>query len=163
MKHFLVKQLNKVDFKTALELFMLLSLLVVWIVWPLRGTIAARNIALVLGSISSIAWLSIERPKFVMMDLLPIGFLLCVPAWLLSLYVFNPIVPHLQWDDLRGTWLRVVIAIIFAVGLGKLYLCRQRYQRFFFWLLYIFPHLKFCKFHFQLPNRGVLRLWRGLK
>ncbi|QWE00763.1 hypothetical protein FD967_01580 [Polynucleobacter sp. JS-Mosq-20-D10] len=139
MKHFLVKQINRVNFKTALELFMLLSLLVVWIVWPLRGTIAARNIALVLGAISSIAWLCIERPKFVMMDLLPIGFLLCVPVWLLSLYVFNPIVPYLQWDDLRGTWLRVVIEIIFAIGLGKLYLSRKQYQKFFLWLLYIWP------------------------
>jgi len=118
---------------------MLLSLLVVWIVWPLRGTIAARNIALVTGAIASIAWLRIERPKFEVMDLFPTGFLLCVPAWLLYLYFLNPIAPHLQWDDLRGTWLRVVIETVFAIGLGKLYLFREQYQRYFFWILYIWP------------------------
>jgi hypothetical protein len=139
MKNFLLKQLNRVDFKTALELFMLLSLLVVWIVWPLRGTIAARNIALVLGAISSIAWLCVERPKFAIMDLLPIGLLLCVPSWLLGLYFYVPVAPSLQWDDLRGTWLRVVVAIIFAIGLGKLYLYRPQLRQFFFQILFIWP------------------------
>ena len=146
MKHFLVKQINRVDFKTALELFMLLSLLVVWIVWPLRGTIAARNIALVLGSISSIAWLSIERPKFVMMDLLPIGFLLCVPVWLLSLYIFNPIASYLQWDDLRGTWLRVVIGIIFATGLAALINKNEKYSTFFICVISIWPVVYFLSY-----------------
>lgn len=118
---------------------MILSLFVVWIVWPLRGTIAARNIALVSGAIASIAWLRMERPKFALMDLLPIGFLLCVPAWLMGLYIFKPEVPNLQWDDLRGTWLRVIIAAIFAIGLGKLYICRSKIRQFFFWILFIWP------------------------
>jgi len=118
---------------------MLLSLLVVWIVWPLRGTIAARNIALISGAIASIAWIILERPKFSIIDFLPIVLLLCVPAWLICLYIFNPIVPNLQWNDLRGTWLRAFIGILFAIGLGKLYLFRQQYQRFFFWLLFIWP------------------------
>jgi hypothetical protein len=146
MNGFLTTRIKEIDLKTVLELLMLLSLLVVWVVWPLRGTIAARNIALVSGAIASIAWLRIERPKFAMMDLLPIGFLLCIPVWLLCLYIFNPTVPHLQWNDLRGTWMRVVIAIIFAIGLGKLYLCRQQYQPFFFWLLCIWPVVTFLIF-----------------
>lgn len=139
MNGYLLKRIKDIDIKTALELFMLLSLLVVWVVWPIRGTIAARNIALVTGAITAIVWLYIERPKFVVMDLLPIGSLLCVPAWLLGLYIFKPVVPNLQWDDLRGTWLRVIIAIIFSFGLGKLYLLRPRKRQFFFWLLFIWP------------------------
>ena len=139
MSLYLLQQIRKVDIKTALELIMLLSLVVVWVVWPLRGTIAARNIALVSGAIASIAWLCMVRPKFVLADLLPIGFLLCVPAWLLALYIFNPVVPHLQWGDLRGTWLRVVIAMIFAVGLGKLFLSRQVNHNIFVWLMAIWP------------------------
>lgn len=132
-------RIKEFDIKTALESLMLLSLLVVWVVWPLRGTIAARNIALISGAIASVAWLCIERPKFAISDFLPIGFLLFVPAWLLGLYIFNPVVPNLQWDDLRGTWLRVVIAIIFSVGLGRLYLLRPQKKKYFIWILFIWP------------------------
>ncbi len=149
MNVYLLQKIRKVDIKTALELIMLLSLVVVWIVWPLRGTIAARNIALVSGAVASIAWLCMVRPKFSLADLLPIGFLLCVPAWLLCLYIFNPIVPQLQWHDLRGTWLRVVIAIIFAIGLGKLYCYRQQYHQFIFWILFIWPLAILLIFIFQ--------------
>ena len=139
MNAYLLKLKKTINGKAGLEIFMLFALLVVWIVWPLRGTIAARNIALVSGAVSSIVWLIIERPKFALMDMLPIGFLLCIPAWLFGLYIYQPIVPHLQLDELRGTWMRVVIAIIFAIGLGKLYLSRPQIHQFFFLILFIWP------------------------
>lgn len=139
MNIYLVTWFKPLNLKTALELLILLSLLVVWFVWPLRGTIAARNIALVMGAIASFAWLIFERPKFSRQDFLPIGLLMCVPAWLLGLFFFNPVVPELQWNDLKGTWLRVVIGVIFAIGLGKIYLNRPKYQKFFFWILFIWP------------------------
>lgn len=80
MKNFIENKFKSINMKAALELFMLLALLIVWVVWPLRGTIAARNIALVSGAIASIAWLIIEKPKFSLDDFLPIGLLICVPV-----------------------------------------------------------------------------------
>lgn len=121
------------------SLLMLTAFLVVWLVWPLRGTIAARNIALVIGAIASIAWIVIERPKVSLLDLVPIIFLLCVPAWMLILYLYHPVVVTLQWDELRGTWLRVIIGLIFAFGLGKIYLYRPNYRHLFLWILFIWP------------------------
>jgi len=136
---YLLKRIKVVDMKTVLELFMLLSLLVVWSVWPLRGTIAARNIALVSGALASAAWLSIVRPKIKIADLLPIGFLLLVPTWLLGLYIFNPVEPNLQFDELRGTWLRVFVGLFLAFGLGKIYMYRPQYRIFFLLILFIWP------------------------
>lgn len=125
---------------------MLLSLLVVWVVWPLRGTIAARNIALISGALASIIWFSIVRPKFRFSDFLPIGFLLLVPVWLFGLYIFNPAVPLLQWDELRGTWLRVLVELFLAFGLGKIYLYRPQYRIFFLSILFIWPVVILCLF-----------------
>lgn len=124
---------------TAFEILMLLALLVVWSVWPLRGTIAARNIALVVGAFAAVAWLIINRRKLILPDLVPIFFLFCVPIWMLGLYLDHPVAPLLQWDELRGTWLRVIIGMVFAFGLGQLYFCRPQYQRYFLVILFIWP------------------------
>lgn len=124
---------------TNLEILILLSFLILWIVWPLRGTIAARNIALITGSIASIAWFLITRPRFSLTDFLPIALLLCVPALLLGIYIFNPLEPELQWDDLRGTWLRVTIEMFFACGLAKIYIDRPKYQHLLMPLMFIWP------------------------
>jgi len=146
MNGHLLKPIVVFDKKTALELLMLLSLLVVWVVWPLRGTIAARNIALVVGAVASIAWLCLERPKLSMIDLIPICLLLCVPAWLLGLYIFNPVAPNLQWDDLRGTWLRVFLGVPFAIGLGGMINKRPKYGGYLLLLLLIWPTVLFIAF-----------------
>lgn len=146
MSFLLLKRIKEIDVKIAVELFMLLSLLVVWVVWPLRGTIAARNIALISGALASIIWFSIVRPKFRFSDFLPIGFLLLVPVWLFGLYIFNPAVPLLQWDELRGTWLRVLVELFLAFGLGKIYLYRPQYRIFFLSILFIWPVVILCLF-----------------
>lgn len=146
MNSLIANRIRSIDLVKALEILMLLSLLVVWIVWPLRGTIAARNIALVFGAIFSMGWLYLAKPKFKILDLVPIVLLLCVPAWLLGLYIFNPVVPHLQWDDLRGTWLRVIVGIIFAIGLGWLFNERPRYRCYFLYVLIIWPIVLFGAF-----------------
>lgn len=55
-----------------------------------------------------------------MQDVLPIGFLLLVPAWLWLHYYFMPSHSSLQLNELRGTWFRVVLAVIFAACLGRM-------------------------------------------
>jgi hypothetical protein len=118
---------------------MLMAFLLLWIVWPLRGTIAARNIALVVGAISALLWLSIKKYKFTFLELLPCYCILCVPIWLIILYIFYPISPNLQWGDISGTWLRVILGIIFAIGLAKMFTSESRYQNFYFYILFIWP------------------------
>ena len=88
------------------------------LVWPLAGTIAARNIGLVLGCISSLAWMYLVRPKINLQVALPIFCLLAVPAWLWIHYFFLPTDTAAQLYDLKGTWLRVTLAVIMASGLG---------------------------------------------
>lgn len=88
------------------------------LVWPLAGTIAARNIALALGCLTSLAWIYLTRPKINFQMALPILCLLAVPTWLWIHYFFLPTDTVAQLYDLKGTWLRVTLAVIMASGLG---------------------------------------------
>jgi len=102
----------------ALEWVCLFCGLVLVLIWPLSGTIAARNIALVLGCLTSLAWVYCTRPRINIQMALPILCLLAVPAWLWIHYFFLPTDPAAQLYDLKGTWLRVILAVIMASGLG---------------------------------------------
>ena len=88
------------------------------LIWPLAGTIAARNIALALGCLTSLAWLYCARPRIDIQMALPIICLLAVPAWLWFHYFFLPTDTVAQLYDLKGTWLRVILAVVMACGLG---------------------------------------------
>lgn len=102
----------------ALEWTCLFCGFVLLLIWPLSGMIAARNIALALGCFTSLAWLYCTRPKINIQIALPILCLLAVPAWLWFHYFFLPTDRAAQLYDLKGTWLRVTLAVIMASGLG---------------------------------------------
>ena len=102
----------------ALEWICLFCGFVLVLIWPLSDTIAARNIALVLGCLASLAWVYLTRPKISLQMALPILFLLAVPVWLWIHYFFLPTDTAAQLYDLKGTWLRVTLAVSMASGLG---------------------------------------------
>jgi hypothetical protein len=88
------------------------------VIWPISGTIAFRNILLVLGCLTSLGWLFFVRPKIPMRLVIVIIFLLAIPLWMWLLYLFIPTDTVFQRYDLMGTWLRVLLATIMAFGLG---------------------------------------------
>ena len=101
-----------------LEWFCLFCAIVLLIVWPLSDTIAARNSALALGCLASLWWMYRAKPKLSFQMLLPILCLLAVPVWLWIHYFFLPTDTEAQLYDLKGTWLRVILAVVMASGLG---------------------------------------------
>lgn len=119
------------QFQKILEWLTGFCAVVLVVIWPLSGTIALRNSALVLGSITSVLWLSFYRPKVSSSSYLPQLSLLAVPAWLWIHYFFIPTDPVAQWNDLTGTWLRVILGIALGTGLG---LMASLYKRLQFWL-----------------------------
>ncbi len=88
------------------------------VIWPISGTIAFRNILLVLGCLTSLGWIYCVRPKISIQLVTIIIFLLAIPLWMWLLYLFTPTDTVAQRYDLMGTWLRVKLAIIMAFGLG---------------------------------------------
>jgi hypothetical protein len=120
-------------FERSLEWICLFCAVVLVLIWPLPGTIAARNSALVLGCLTSLVWVYLTRPKINFQMALPILCLLAVPAWLWLHYFFLPTDTVAQLYDLKGTWLRVSLAIIMASGLG-LMIARRPKAMIWIWL-----------------------------
>lgn len=105
-------------YQRYLEWICLLCAVLLILVWPLPGTIAARNIALVLGCLCSLAWMYHTKPLLSLKTILPIVCLLAVPVWLWTHYFFLPTDTAAQLYELKGTWLRVVLGTFMAGGLG---------------------------------------------
>ena len=117
----------------SLEWLCLFCGVVLILIWPLAGTIAARNITLVIGFLTSLAWLYLVRPKIDFQAALLILCLLTVPAWLWIHYFLMPTDTIAQLYDLKGTWVRVTLAIIMASGLG-LMIARRPKRMIWIWL-----------------------------
>ena len=94
-------------------------------VWPIANSIAARNIALVLGALLSLTLLFGYQKNWSSANLLSPSLLLCLIGWVILLYIFIPVAPETQWNEITSTWLRVALAILFGTGLG---LCAAQFS-----------------------------------
>jgi hypothetical protein len=117
--------------RLVLEWLTLFCGVVLLLVWPIEGTIAARNIALALGGLTSLLWIIFFRPQLKLLAYLPQLCLLAVPLWLWVHYFLLPTDTAAQLYDLKGTWLRVILGVVMATGLGLMISGHMRYQ---FWL-----------------------------
>jgi hypothetical protein len=118
-------------FRHMLELLTLFCGVILVLVWPIEGTIAARNIALILGCLTSLLWIIFYRPQLSLLAYLPQLCLLAVPLWLWAHYFLLPTDIVAQIYDLEGTWVRVILGVVLATGLGLMISNRMHYQ---FWL-----------------------------
>ena len=96
----------------------ILSAVVLLIVWALADTIAARNISIAVGLVASTGWVLLARPRITRSDFIVPALLMGVPIWLWVIYFFFPIDAAAQYKEMTGTWLRVMLLIIFGFNLG---------------------------------------------
>jgi hypothetical protein len=95
-------------------------------IWAAKGTIALRNILLVIGILFSIYYIVQEwrysdlKEQCTNWKVLPILFLALTFVWIVSHYLFFSLDPVKQFEELKSTWLRAFIASIigFATGLA---------------------------------------------
>jgi hypothetical protein len=114
--------------RLVLEWLTLFCGVVLLLVWPIAGTIAARNIALTLGCLTSLLWIIFYGPQLKLLAYLPQLCLLAVPLWLWVHYFLLPTDTAAQLYDLQGTWLRVILGVVMATGLGLMISGHMRYQ-----------------------------------
>lgn len=149
---------SPLTFRVALEnscvFLSILSAVVLLIVWALADTIAARNISIYVGLLTSTAWILLESPKITRYDLLVPALLMGVPIWLWVIYFFFPIDPAAQFKEMTGTWLRVMLLIIFGFNLG-LMISRNSKLALVIWLaLACIPAAALIVYFNEVYNRG---------
>ena len=113
-------------FERSMENFSFFCGALLILVWPLAGMIAARNISLGIGFLVSLIWIIYVRPKITLQMALPALLLLAVPGWLWIHYFFLPTDTAAQLYDLKGTWLRVLLAVVFGTTLGLITVRRPK-------------------------------------
>jgi hypothetical protein len=93
-------------------------------IWATRDTIALRNILLVLGSVLSLIYIMLEfrlhhlASQLTWKNCLPLTLIGLIFAWVVFHYFFLSRYPELQFDELRSTWLRSILAVVLALGTG---------------------------------------------
>ena len=94
-------------------------------IYPIANTIAARNILLVSGALLSLYLLYKNKNINSLIAYLPLLSLLLVVVWLIIHYLTIPTLVDKQLHELKSTWLRVLLAIIFGFGAG-ISVCRMK-------------------------------------
>jgi len=116
--------------------FIVLSALLLYI-WPLQGTIALRNFLLGLGFMCALIWwfqcrrsIALQNSRTRLIPIISISLLL---IWVVVHYLFIGSDLQAQWSELKGTWLRVMMACAIG-GITGLVLHRQINQLYLLWL-----------------------------
>jgi len=109
-----------------LKYFSLFCGVLLILIWPIAGTIALRNFLLIFGCLTGLIWSYFFKPKINSSLALLITCLLVVPVWLWIHYFMMPTDPAAQLYDLKGTWFRVVLAIVMGGSLGLMIAKDQR-------------------------------------
>ena len=125
------------------------SALILLVIWPLPHTIALRNIALYVGFSGGLCWWFVYRPRLIMSDLLLVGLMLMIPAWLCLRYFFMPSNLNLQLYELKGTWIRISLGVVFAACLGRMMLIYPKMLLGIFLSLLILPFYSFLMYFYQ--------------
>jgi hypothetical protein len=112
------KRFNKLGFSLIFISSILLG------IWATKDTIALRNILLVLGSVLSLIYITLEfklhnlASQLTLSKCLPILLLGLFFVWVVFHYFFLSRYPELQFHELKSTWLRSFLAVILALGTG---------------------------------------------
>ena len=93
-------------------------------IWAVKWTIAIRNILLVSGTLFSIYYVIQEwrygdlKNQCTIWKVLPILLLALTFVWVVSHYLFFSVDPVKQFQELKSTWLRAMLASIVGLATG---------------------------------------------
>lgn len=108
----------QLSFNNKLESICIFCGVLALLVWPLSGTIALRNIALIAGAAISLIWFFKNQPTCRPVFLITLILMAAVPVWMLLHLLILPTDVAAQRYDLHGTWLRVSLGIILGYCFG---------------------------------------------
>ena len=147
-----------------LEVWVLLAVVILLIVWALPHTIAARNISLFTGVAAGLVWIYVEKPVIHWRACLPTIFLLCVPLWILFHYQFISTLKVEQWDEIDSTWLRTSFSLILGFCAGLIIRKHPYYFLIFIVGIIALPSITTGLYFFQvdLQNKWILNSFVGM-
>jgi hypothetical protein len=98
--------------------FLTISSALLIAIWPFPGTMALRNIILVVGAASSLFWMRGYFRHFMKMEFYPVWMIVLFFVWVIFHYYVFGMSPEEQLYELKGIWLRTFLSTLIGVGLG---------------------------------------------
>jgi hypothetical protein len=153
------KKLNFFSHNSYIRLLIILLSSSLLGVWAVKDTIALRNILLVSGTFLSIYFIVHEfksgnlKEQCNFLRVLPIALLVLVFFWVLSHFIFFSVDPIRQFNELRSTWLRALMAVILGLGTGLA--LRDNSNRFN--LLWLGIFISFTLLCYQYVSRALVQ------
>lgn len=92
-------------------------------IWAVKNTIALRNVLLGLGFVLSLIYVYRNYKRGLLKDVdfksyIPILFIFFMFAWVLIHFLFLSQYPDIQFQELKSTWLRALMATCLGVATG---------------------------------------------
>ena len=115
---------------------------ILYAIWVLPGTIALRNVCLVLGAILSLYPIFRARKLLLQKSAIPIWLIIALFGWVIFHLLFLSQDPVLQYEEFTSIWKRAAIGVIFAFGMGlsigRIAQADQTKRRWFllFWIVF---------------------------
>jgi hypothetical protein len=110
------------NFKQTMDLILIFLGTILLGIWAVQGTIALRNILLILGALVSLAYcyrrFALFSQKILFKSLIPIVLLGLMFCWVFFHYSLLTRFPDIQLSELSSTWLRALLAAIMGFGIG---------------------------------------------
>lgn len=139
-----------------------MATIVLLVVWALSDTIAARNIALYTGAVAAVGWIWIAKPSLNWRTIWPIICLLLVPLWVLFHWYFLSELKDLQWQELSGTWPRVVVGVVLGSVAGLIISRRPKMIGWVIFAIILLPTITFVQYLYQVHLQGNWILPSGM-
>jgi hypothetical protein len=111
--------------------------LILMSIWPMLHTMALRNLLLFTGGLLGLLYIIQERQNFYQRSALPFFLILLFFIWLGAHYLLFSRSPELEFANIKGTWLRTLLACFLGAGIG-LFVRNQLRTQQIIWLSIFF-------------------------
>ena len=105
---------------------------ILMLIWPVKHTIALRNILLLTGAIIGLGYIIRERSSLYQKSALPLLFIFLFFVWLITHYFLFSHNPQLELEQIKSVWLRVLLACFLGIGTG-LFVRQYRHAQLVVW------------------------------
>ena len=137
-----------------------LSMIGLLCIWVIPNTIALRHVLLVCGCLSAIGLISLnwDRLKTVSSRSLPLLCIFFLFAWVLIHYVFFSLNPELELSEIKGLWMRSLVGVIAAIGLGIAIVKYSKLRLYFYIALFSTPFINIASYCWaSYLNHGLVK------
>jgi len=136
------------------------SILGLLFIWVIPNTIALRHLLLVTACISAFGLIQYNWSRLRLVDssFVPLFCILGLFVWMLIHFTFFSLNPELELSEIKGLWMRSLLGVVAAVGVGIGIVKNSRLRVYFYIALFSTPLINVTSYFWaSYLNHGFLK------